>query len=689
MNKYITILKSFNISGMLICASFFLFHQVFVNQSVYAFLFLFAGSLYAFNHWLILQKKYSTAYLIFISINNLMLFCMDSGLDSPIHFYLFYLPVLLCNFIVVDPKRKGIRVFTLVLTLFTISSTLFFDYTPQLSLELFPIAYTDTISYFNLFIVIFMVLIMIEIILKKSTQAENVLLEKQQVLASKEQLLQSINQNISEGLYRSNNRTNELLYVNNAFATLFGYGSDSEMKGAGMDQLYVDAEHRLQLIEKISTQRYLANEEIRFRRKNQSEFWGLLSCVLTIDENGEEYCDGAIRDITHIKEIEYEVTVAKQAAENASLAKTKFLSAMSHEIRTPMNAVIGIANLMSMNKQVSQQEKENILVLKSSAENLMSLLNDLLDMNKIEAGKFELNYAYTDLDSALHELANMYSFLARQKQIEFLENIHLERLEYRVDSVRLIQVLGNLLSNAVKFTDQGCIKLKVGMVRHAGNQCKIRFAVEDTGIGISKAYQNQIFSAFAQGKDEIARRFGGTGLGLTISRNILRKMDSGIEVYSEEGKGAVFTFELTTLCREKDPSQNAAGHISPANLEGLHVLLVEDNHVNIVVAKQLLERWRVQMRVANNGFQAIDQVRQHAFDVILMDLHMPEMDGFEATVKIREMGIETPIIALTADAISDSKEQSLLIGMVDYITKPFNPDDLFAKLSRFHNGTRA
>jgi PAS domain S-box-containing protein len=623
-----------------------------------------------------------------MSVNNVMMFCFDSGIDSPIHFYVFYLPLLLSNFIVIDPARKAIRITAFCLTLLSILSTLFFNFTPQLSLEIFPIAYKDALSYFNLITAITITVVMIQIILKKTEQSEQILLEKQKVLASKEQLLYSINQNISEGLYRSDNRSDKMLYVNNAFAELFGYSSEDEVMALGMHQLYVDVEQRLQLIEKIKSQRYLANEEIRFRRKNRSEFWGLLSCVLTIDESGNEYCDGAIRDITHIKEIEYEVIVAKQAAENASLAKTKFLSAMSHEIRTPMNAVIGIANLMSMNEEMSRQEKENILVLKSSAENLMSLLNDLLDMNKIEAGKFELNYAYTDLDSALHELSKMYAFLARQKQIEWVENIHLERLEYRVDVVRLIQVLGNLLSNAVKFTDKGYIKLNVGMVRHDGNQCKIRFAVEDTGIGISKAYQNQIFSAFAQGKDEIARRFGGTGLGLTISRNILRKMDSGIEVYSEEGKGAVFTFELTTLCREKDHSQNAAGRTVPANLEGMHILLVEDNHVNIVVAKQLLERWGVQLLLANNGIQALEQVKLHAFDAILMDLHMPEMDGFEATLKIRELGIETPIIALTADAISDSKEQSLLIGMVDYITKPFNPDELFTKLSRYHSGHR-
>lgn len=671
---------------MLICGIFFLFHQIFVNQSVYSFLFLIAVPIYAFNHWLIRHQHYSAAFLIFMGINNLLLFCMDSGLDSPIHLYLFYLPLLLCNFIVIDPQRRAIRIIAFCLTLFVISSTLFFNYTPQLSLELFPIAFKDTIAYFNLIAAVSITVIMIQIILQKTEQSERILLEKQKVLASKEQLLYSINQNISEGLYRSDNRSDKLLYVNNAFAELFGYSSEDEVMAVGMQQLYVEVEHRLQLIEKNASQRYLANEEIRFRRKNQSEFWGLLSCVLTIDESGNEYCDGAIRDITHIKEIEYEVIVAKQAAENASLAKTKFLSAMSHEIRTPMNAVIGIANLMSMNEKMSRQEKENILILKSSAENLMSLLNDLLDMNKIEAGKFELNYAYTDLDGALHELSKMYAFLAGQKQIELVENIHLERLEYQVDAVRLIQVLGNLLSNAVKFTDKGYIKLNVGMVRHEGNQCKIRFAVEDTGIGISKAYQNQIFSAFAQGKDEIARRFGGTGLGLTISRNILRKMNSGIEVYSEEGKGAVFTFELTTLCREIDLSQNAAGRTSFASLEGMRILLVEDNQVNIAVAKQLLERWGVQLRLANNGIQALEQVKLHAFDAILMDLHMPEMDGFEATRKIREWGIETPIIALTADAISDSKEQSLLIGMVDYITKPFSPDELFTKLSRYHSG---
>lgn len=663
---------------------FFVFQQLFVKEGLYEYVFVFAFMFYGFNFWLIRSGRYSIAYLLFMFTSCALLFCFDSGINSPIHAYIYYIPLFLCNFIVVDPENKLLRISALILTVTTLVFTFFFEFTPQWSLILFPPQYHGFLSYFNVLTAIFATALMIGIIMKISTKSELEMLKKQHVLISKEHLIHSINQNISEGLYRTNNVTNEFLYVNQSFSRLFGYEIEEAMMRIRMEDLYVDPKQRIRLIKKANEQGNLTNEEIRFLRRNGEEFWGLLSCVITRDEEGHEYCDGAIRDITHIKEIEQEEALARQMTEQASLAKSKFLSAMSHEIRTPMNAVIGIANLLNMNQHASELEKEQLQILKSSAENLMNLLNDLLDMGKIEAGKFELNSSFTDLQPAFDEIVNMYAFLAGQKGVKFINNVHLEDYALLIDKVRLMQVLSNLLSNAVKFTNSGYIKLNVGMVKQEGELCKVRFAVEDTGIGISKAYQAQIFTAFAQGREDIPLLYGGTGLGLAISRNIIRKMDSEIEVYSDEGKGAVFTFEIVTQCKKQERHQQPSNlHYDKNALHGLRVLLAEDNPVNVSIARQLLERWGIQVKVVSNGLEAVEHIQNQKADVVLMDLHMPEMDGFEATKKIRELGIQIPIIALTADALYDSKTQGLSIGMNDYITKPFNPEELYTKLFTF------
>lgn len=350
---------------------------------------------------------------------------------------------------------------------------------------------------------------------------------------------------------------------------------------------------------------------------------------------------------------------------------------MSHEIRTPMNAVIGISNLLMEHRGDLNQQQSNLGVLKNSAQNLMNLLNDLLDFNKIEAGKLALSPAFVDLKPGLDELVSMYTFLANQKHIAFETEIQLlDTHLVWVDSTRLMQVVSNFLSNAVKFTQRGNVTLCVSQQLTEDQQfCITRIKVKDTGIGIEPSKQRQIFSAFTQEADETSVQYGGSGLGLAISRSFVEQM--GSEIILESGKqiGSTFSFEIVTPAQTLQASQVSLPS-SSVSIEGLRILLAEDNPVNVFVAEQILKLWKTRVTVAVNGKEAVDMATQQPFDAILMDLHMPELSGIEATRILRQQGNLIPIIALTADALFDSKNECIASGMNAFITKPFNPDEL-------------
>jgi CheY-like chemotaxis protein len=283
-------------------------------------------------------------------------------------------------------------------------------------------------------------------------------------------------------------------------------------------------------------------------------------------------------------------------------------------------------------------------------------------------------------------------FLAKEKGIELIGDIRLGDELYEADGARISQVVSNLLSNAIKFTSQGYVKFSVHQLSINDTRGRIYFQIEDTGIGIEQSRQQNIFEVFTQENPEIARQFGGSGLGLAISNNILKKMSSVINVKSQKNIGSVFTFELELPMRSASVPVNAEmPPLEKTMLKGMRILLAEDNLVNIMVARQLLAKWEVNLQVAKNGLEVLEILEKDTFDLILMDLHMPEMDGLEATNHIRKSGKTLPIIALTADALAETKEQATKAGMNDFVTKPFNPDDLYAKLCVYssNKGRRA
>lgn len=369
---------------------------------------------------------------------------------------------------------------------------------------------------------------------------------------------------------------------------------------------------------------------------------------------------------------------ALHEAEQAAIAKTNFLSTMSHEIRTPLNAVIGMSNLL----KVSGEQSENLVSLKYSAQSLLWLINDILDFTKIDAGKVEFEKINTNLPDTLRNLFNSYKQnRSSDAMVEYKLEIDKELPQHiSCDRLRLIQVLSNLLNNAVKFTKAGAITLEAKCLNISKHIVTIDFAVEDTGIGIPTSKHREIFNIFTQASSSTTRKYGGTGLGLSITKKLLNLQGSEIRVSSQEGVGSRFSFvqKFDLSSEQGQTTVTKAERSEEGLLVGKKILLVEDNQMNILVAKRYLEKWKVEVEVAESGFEALEKYSDH--DLILMDLQMPEMDGYTACRKLREKGTSVPIVALTAAALMEVREKVLQSGMNDYVTKPFIPEELYAKL---------
>lgn len=391
-------------------------------------------------------------------------------------------------------------------------------------------------------------------------------------------------------------------------------------------------------------------------------------------------------NITQQSEAETALLEAKQQAEEAVLAKQQFLTNMSHEIRTPMNAVIGMTHLL-MQEDPKPGQLENLNILKFSSESLLSLINDILDYSKIQLGKVTLEKIDFNLIELIHSIKQAHHLHAEGKEIFFNINMDENLPEMLVgDPVRLTQILNNLISNALKFTNEGYVIIDLSLKKIVEDLVDISFTITDTGIGIESDLKDYIFESFTHASADISRHFGGTGLGLSITKRLIELKGGKISVESTLGKGSSFFFDL-----QFRKSRKKSGYIMPAlvfeSLAGFKVLLVEDNEINTIVASKFMKKWDLDIDYAIHGIEALEKIKKNKYDVILMDLQMPKMDGYEASKAIRDLSgkrfKELPIIALTASVLAEINNQVTDAGMNDYISKPFNPMELYSKIAKY------
>lgn len=510
--------------------------------------------------------------------------------------------------------------------------------------------------------------------------------QAERLIKQKDEMLRAINQNIKEGIFRSTVRDGGL-YVNEAYVKMFGFDSVEEALKTHPNEIYVYAEDRIRLINKMLQEKQVTNEEVLYKRKDGTSFWALVSAIVTHGENGEVYFDGTIKDITELKNIQVQLKKAKEVAEQLAASKTQFLSAMSHEIRTPLNAIIGISHLL-LEEKPKPEQIENLATLRFSAQNLLVLINDILDFNKIEAGKVVLEYIDFNLKELVKNLKHGFQITADNNKNLLLLEIDEHIPDFvKGDPTRLSQILTNLIGNALKFTQRGKVTVNLRVIEKTEEETKIIFTITDTGIGIPKEKQESIFEGFTQATTETTRKYGGTGLGLAITKRLLEMQNSQIYLESEVGKGSKFYFTLSfKLGQEIDKNKKAISHeLGIFNKE--KILLVEDNLANQLVAKRFLTKWGLQVSIAEDGEIALKMLQYEDFDLVLMDIQMPNMNGYEATKVIRKMKQEKyrklPIIALTASVNSSIDGKILEAGMNDYVLKPFAPEELHNKIALF------
>jgi PAS domain S-box-containing protein len=525
--------------------------------------------------------------------------------------------------------------------------------------------------------------------------------ENENIISETEEKFRLIANNIPGTVYLSKfDELSTKIYLNDEIENLTGYKKELFLNKSMSfldiihpdDQTKVVAEQILDI-----TNGKQIHSKYRIKNKNGNYVWIEEFGDAIKKDNKIEFIGGIYIDITKQKEAEQAI-IAKEYAEAASKAKSEFLANMSHEIRTPLNGIIGFTDLLK-NTKLENIQRNYMNTINQSANSLMEIINDILDFSKIESGKLELEIKKYDLLEIVTQVIELIKYDSNSKKLDLKLVIsnHIPKYIW-VDSIRLKQILINLLSNAVKFTENGTIVLSVNSLKKISqNKNILRFSVKDTGLGIQKDYQQKIFDSFAQGDTSTTRKFGGTGLGLTISNQLLALMNSKLHLESEFGKGSEFYFDIVLETSDDTENINIDATIEVTSdkettnfgYENFKILIVEDNKINMLLAKTLIKQIIPNGTIyeAENGQEAIEKFLVLKPDLILMDVQMPIKNGYEATIEIRktEIGKLVPIIALTAGTVVGEREKCLKVGMNDYASKPIIKENLKYIITKWVN----
>ena len=514
---------------------------------------------------------------------------------------------------------------------------------------------------------------------------------KDEALRNQEAALKAIFNNVPFQMWLKDTDSNYLT-INKPFMEYFSITDESEIIGKDALDIW-DSETASHFIEEdrmVMQNRELSSVEELVDFKHKSVWFEIFRAPI-IDENGLLLgTTGIARDITSRKIADKALQQAVDAAEAANEAKSKFLAIMSHEIRNPLNAVVGMTRMLS-EAGITGPNSKLIENIKTSSDHLLMIINDVLDFSKIESGEMLLEETGFNIHDVVGRVFNSHVFIAREKNIDLKYHVDSQIGNFhKGDPLRLQQVLSNLISNAIKFTPQGSIDIRCVFEEDLGQKNRVRFEVKDTGIGISAENQEKVFESFKQENNTIARTHGGSGLGLAISRQIVELMGGKLQLESTKNVGSRFYFSIDLKVEESRFSQGFVETNTEDNsLKGYSVLLVEDNRLNQILASTMLEKWGAEVVIAGNGQQAVDIVENTTFDIILMDIQMPVMDGMTASKLIREkLKVTTPILALSANVIKGIVERCEEAGMQGYISKPFDADDLFRKIITYVSKSR-
>lgn len=510
----------------------------------------------------------------------------------------------------------------------------------------------------------------------------------EQKLKFKEEFLRTLVSKTEEGILITNFE-GDILETNAVALNMFGYRAEEiENKNfSALRESHLTPEEDKKGVNQILENKFW-NDEITLVKQDKSEFDAFVSISL-IKNNGQEFLVYRVSDITMRKISERELVNAKDLAEQAALAKSSFLATISHEIRTPMNGVIGMANALN-NMELNKHQKRYVNTIQRSSKNLLTIINEVLDFSKAESGKMTLELIPCSLKEVIEDVLDLMSRSASEKNVTLTSKIDANTpLDLITDPTKIKQILTNLVSNALKFTNKGGVHIDVRARAKEKRTFYLEFKVTDSGIGIPEEKLSNVFESFTQSDSSTTRKFGGTGLGLSICQKLVNLMGGNIWAKSEEGKGSTFIFSIkaSEYLKEGDSAPIVISEINDEELlMGYKILLAEDNRINQEVALLILKGLGGTADIAENGKETLEACRQKDYDIIFMDIQMPEMDGLEATKIIlsNESSFGRPyIIAMTASAFKEDMKICLDSGMKDFISKPIMMDRLRSAIAKF------